>query len=75
MTHWKAGLALALTPWSGAHAQQIFGHGFEESCLIDTDQDRLVDCEEAARFTSITLPDTDGDVSRTVTKFSAPSGV
>lgn len=62
MTHWKAGLVLTLSAACGmVHAERIFLHGFEESCFVDTDGDRLVDCEEANRNTAVDNPDTDND--------------
>jgi hypothetical protein len=47
--------------WGTADAQRIHGDGFEESCLADTDNDRLPNCEEADRGLSYTNLDTDGD--------------
>lgn len=44
-----------------ARAQQVFAHGIEESCAVDTDGDRLVNCQEVARLTDYTDPDTDND--------------
>lgn len=44
-----------------AHGQAIFAHGFEESCAVDSDADRLADCEEVARLTDYTDADTDDD--------------
>lgn len=44
-----------------AAAQRVFIHGFEESCVVDTDDERLSNCEEANRSTSPTDPDTDDD--------------
>lgn len=62
MTHKKMGLVLALGVFAGgAHAQQIFTNGFEDACLVDTDGDRLVDCEETVHSTSVNDPDTDDD--------------
>lgn len=42
-------------------AQSIFIDGFEESCLLDNDGDRLSNCQEAIRLTNINDPDTDDD--------------
>lgn len=39
----------------------VFTDGFEESCDIDTDNDRLVNCQEVIHGTSLTDPDTDDD--------------
>src|SRR5688572_19192591 len=62
MTHWKVGLVLALAVLSGQdQAQRIMADGFEESCLLDTDVDRLVNCQEAIRNTDLNDPDTDDD--------------
>jgi hypothetical protein len=62
MTHRYAGWLLVLVaPWGVASADQVFGNGFEESCLVDRDQDRLVDCQEASRGLDADDPDTDDD--------------
>lgn len=58
------GVALTLllsVPASEAMAQTIFADSFEESCFLDDDEDRLVNCQEALHGTSTTNPDTDGD--------------
>lgn len=47
--------------WNVAIAQAIFADGFEESCVLDDDGDRLMNCEEASIGTSPTNADTDGD--------------
>lgn len=58
------GAAFGLTA-VGAYASTLgdvlFADGFEESCDIDTDNDRLVNCLEVANGTSLTDPDTDDD--------------
>ena len=59
---WRLCAALVMLAALGeVQAQSILADGFEESCLVDTDGDRLVNCQEAARSTGITNPDTDGD--------------
>lgn len=43
-------------------AQTVFSDSFESSCLIDTDGDRLIDCDETFVYrTSDTMRDTDQD--------------
>lgn len=54
-------LAFFLCLSSPTLAQTVFSDGFEESCLLDNDNDRLVNCQEAALGTGIDNPDTDGD--------------
>jgi hypothetical protein len=62
MTHSRMGLVLALAVlWAPAGAQSIHADGFEESCLIDADGDRLSNCEEANRGLDYHQADTDGD--------------
>ena len=63
MTYRTGGLlALGMfLPWGTAAGQQLFGDGFEESCLIDADNDRLSNCEEAIRGLNYFDNDTDGD--------------
>jgi hypothetical protein len=62
MTYWRLGLVLALAmQWGAINAQQIHGDGFEESCLIDIDNDRLSNCEEVDRSLDYNDPDTDDD--------------
>ena len=64
MTPGEIGLRAAfvvLAVLGEVRAQQIFGDGFEESCFVDTDNDRLSNCEEVSRSLSYTNPDTDGD--------------
>ena len=51
----------AFLVWGAADAQRIMQDGFEESCLVDTDNDRLPNCEEVDRSLNYTNPDTDGD--------------
>ena len=58
---WLCAAFVTLVAIGKLQAQPILADGFEESCLLDTDGDRLVDCQEAARGTSLTNPDTDGD--------------
>lgn len=53
-------LALASAP-STALGQSVFSDSFEESCILDDDNDRLVNCQEAILGTSIGDPDTDND--------------
>lgn len=43
------------------HAQQVFGDSFEESCAVDSDGDRLSNCQEVARLTDYNDADTDND--------------
>lgn len=52
---------LLSVPASEAMAQVVFADSFEESCSLDDDNDRLVNCQEAIHGTSTTNPDTDGD--------------
>lgn len=62
MLHLRLGLVLAFcTPCTAVHAERIFGDSFEESCVIDTDGDRLPNCEEVDRGLSYADADTDGD--------------
>jgi hypothetical protein len=44
-----------------ATAERIYADGFEESCLVDTDDDRLSNCDEAMRGLSYHDNDTDDD--------------
>lgn len=60
MTGWTLGL-VALVAWGHAAAAVISRDGFEESCFVDSDGDRLSNCDEAARSLDYTQPDTDGD--------------
>lgn len=58
----KAGLLLALfVAPVGAGAQSLLSDGFEESCLVDSDQDRLQNCVEAVQGLDYHDPDTDDD--------------
>ena len=62
MTHSRMGLVLALTVlWGPVQAQRIHADGFEESCQVDTDGDRLLNCEEVNRSLDHNQADTDGD--------------
>ena len=63
MNHRVGGLmALGVLLGSGAASgQQIFGNGFEESCEIDADSDRLPNCEEAILGLDYFDSDTDDD--------------
>jgi hypothetical protein len=55
-------MALGVLLGSGAASgQQIFGNGFEESCEIDADSDRLPNCEEAILGLDYFDSDTDDD--------------
>lgn len=54
-------LVSALGLPADALAQRIFLNGFEDACQLDTDGDRLTDCEEALRSTSPFDADSDGD--------------
>lgn len=47
--------------WGTPSAQQLMSDGFEESCFVDSDDDRLANCEEAVRNLDYNQPDTDGD--------------
>lgn len=52
---------IGMPTYASALGDLIFLHGFEESCEVDSDNDRLVNCQEVIQGTSITNPDTDGD--------------
>ncbi len=55
-------MVLIGTPtYASALGDLIFADGLEESCEIDSDNDRLANCLEVIHGTSITNPDTDGD--------------
>lgn len=49
------------TSVAGTNIDIIFSDSFEDSCVLDPDSDRLVDCEETAYGTDPNLPDTDFD--------------
>src|SRR5687768_4897285 len=62
MLHRRAGPWLVLVAALGdAGAQSLFSDGFEASCAVDSDADRLADCHEAALGTDLAQADTDGD--------------
>jgi len=52
-------LATFFTP--AVFSQTIFHDSFEESCLLDNDNDRLMNCEEPQYGTLMDDPDTDDD--------------
>ena len=56
---WTSLLLVAVA--ASVEAQPIFRDGFEESCFVDADGDRLADCAEVARALDYTRADTDGD--------------
>lgn len=59
---WPLAAILVLAWWAqGAHSQTIFKNGFEASCLVDSDGDRLFDCEEFNIGTDPDDEDTDRD--------------
>ena len=62
MTHRCAVWALLVAfPFDVVGAVAVFRDGFESSCQVDFDKDRLADCEEAALGLLQDDPDTDDD--------------
>lgn len=62
MTHrfaWM--LSACLLPAMAVQAERIFESGFEGTCEVDSDGDRLIDCLEVALQTDLWDPDTDDD--------------